>query len=343
MSRPQSHLDVIKPEFIQTLKDKAVLVIGDVMLDVYLLGEADRISPEAPVPIVNIKSERELLGGAGNVVRNIADLGGQATLVGAVGQDQRGERVHSLLCNKGIQSSLVSLPGRHTTVKTRIMAQRQQMIRLDHENDTPYEKDELNVLLETLDKHIAEHEIIILSDYSKGIVSDFFMFRFKEMLASKNPHAKVLIDPKPSHTALYHGAFALTPNIKETGESAGGMPVGNRDEILAAGRTIMKLTDAKYLLTTLGASGMALFLSLEDVWHIPTVARDVFDVTGAGDTVIATFGLALSAGFDPLVSAILANYAAGIVVGQVGVATVSPLELEEAITSLPQPEVSLWC
>lgn len=345
MGTTQSNV-IIRPDFVQRLKNKRVLVIGDIMLDNYLIGEAERISPEAPVPIVKVKSEREHLGGAGNVALSIAALGGQATIISAIGQDQGGERLQQLLSIRGVISSLITLQNRQTTIKTRIMAHRQQMIRLDQEQDKPYQGEELELLLTAIEKYIIDHEVIILSDYNKGIISEEFICRFQKILASKNPDAKVLIDPKPSNTRFYHlgnNLYALTPNLKETGECAGMMFIKNKTEILTAGRIIMDKTSVSHLLTTLGDSGMALFLSHEEVWYIPTVGRNVFDVTGAGDTVIATFGLGLSAGFDPLVSAILANYAAGIVVGYVGTATVSPSELEDAIKSLPQPSLSRWC
>lgn len=336
---------MVKPDFVRLLSDKPVLVVGDIMLDNYLTGVSERISPEAPVPIVKIENEKQALGGAGNVARSIAALRGKVTIIGAVGQDQSGEKVQELLTKKGILPSIITLPSRQTTVKTRVIAHRQQVIRLDHEENTPYNSKELAIILSSFEKYVSQHEIIILSDYNKGIVSKEFMVGFQDILLSKNPNAKVLIDPRPRNImyyALCKNIFALTPNRKETGESAGGMATSSQPELLAAGHAMMKLLSTKHLLTTLGESGMALFLSPKEIWHIPTVGRDVFDVTGAGDTVIATFGLALSAGIDPLISAILANYAAGVVVSKVGTATVSPNELEEAIISLPQPKLACW-
>lgn len=336
---------MVKSDFVRLLSDKPVLVIGDIMLDNYLIGISERISPEAPVPIVKIKNEKQSLGGAGNVARSIAALGGKVTIIGVVGQDQSGEKVQDLLTMKGILPSIITFSNRQTTVKTRVMAHRQQMIRLDHEESTPYNSKELAIVLSNFEKYVSQHEIIILSDYNKGIVSKEFMVGFQDILLAKNPNAKVLIDPRPCNIMYYtlcKNIFALTPNTKETGECAGGMATSSQTELLAAGHAIMKLLSTKHLLTTLGDSGMALFLSPKEIWHIPTVGRDVFDVTGAGDTVIATFGLALSAGLDPLISAILANYAAGVVVSQVGTATVSPDELEEAIISLPQPKLACW-
>ncbi len=332
----------IVPELVDKLSCKPVLVIGDIMLDQYLIGETERVSPEAPVPIVHISSEKKFLGGAGNVARNIAALGGSVKLVGAVGNDIHGDFIHGLLDKENISATLIKIDGRPTTVKTRVMSRRQQMIRLDQESRHSYTKKELEKLLSLIEHELVENQIIILSDYSKGLVSKTFMLDFTSLIKEKSPQAKILVDPKPSNVSLYNGFFALTPNIKETSESAGGMPVNSEEELLAAGRKILKHVSIKHLLATLGSNGMLLFLSPEEAWHIPTVGRDVFDVTGAGDTVIATFGLALSAGFDPLVSAILANYAAGIVVARVGAAVVTPGELQQAILALPQPELSLW-
>ncbi|MEG1610864.1 MAG: PfkB family carbohydrate kinase, partial [Bilophila sp.] len=299
------------PEMVDRLTGTRVLVVGDLMLDAYLLGDAERISPEAPVPVVRVESERYLLGGAGNVARNIAALGGKATLIGTVGEDPPAANIRSLLHNEGITAALVPLADRPTTVKTRIMARRQQMLRLDYENTAQLAEADLERVFEVIASELVEHELLILSDYSKGLVSAAFMRRLAEVIAGCPHPVKVLVDPKPSNVLLYAGAFLLTPNTKETGECA-GLPVRNQAEILAAGRKIFAEVGCAHLLTTLGSEGMALFLDRDDVWHLPTMARDVFDVTGAGDTVIATLGLALAAGVDLLASCVLANYAAGL-------------------------------
>lgn len=276
---------LLTPDVVGGLAGKRVLVVGDIMLDAYLIGDADRISPEAPVPVVRIEKERYLLGGAGNVARNIVALGGVATLAGVMGKDASADRIRGLVRDEGICGAFVALPQRPTTVKTRVMARRQQMLRLDSEDASPHQ-------------------------------------------------VKVLIDPKPSNVGLYGGSFLLTPNTKETGECA-GMPVRSREEILAAGRAILEKVGCPHLLTTLGSDGMALFSGPSEVWHVPTMAQDVFDVTGAGDTVIATLGLGLAAGLPLLASCVLANYAAGLVVAQVGAAVASPDALREAIRELP--------
>ena len=330
---------VLTPEAVERLAGKRVLVVGDIMLDAYLMGDADRISPEAPVPVVRIESERYLLGGAGNVARNIAALGGVATLAGAVGEDGSASQVRSLVNAEGIRSALIPFSGRPTTVKTSIIARRQQMLRLDQEDARPFSAAEQEAVLDVLAAELADHDVVILSDYNKGLVSAPFMARFRALLAGCGHPVKVLVDPKPGNAALYGGSYLLTPNTKETGECA-GLPVRNREEILAAGRAILEKVGCPYLLTTLGPDGMALF-SGPDVWHVPTMAQDVFDVTGAGDTVIASVGLGLAAGLELLSACVLANYAAGLVVAQVGAAVASPQALRQVIDELPVT-ISKW-
>lgn len=329
------------PASVASLAGKRVLVVGDVMLDAYLMGDAERISPEAPVPVVRVESERHLLGGAGNVARNIVALGGVATLAGTVGSDASAEKIRQLLDGEGIRSALVTLPQRPTTVKTRVMARRQQMLRLDQENSSDFSQQELDMILPVIASELGQHDVVILSDYSKGLVTSLFMTGLYSLLRALPHTVHLLVDPKPSNVDLYSGAFIMTPNTKETGECA-GMPVRNREEILAAGRTILTRTGCPHLLTTLGADGMALFRSPDEVWHVPTMAQDVFDVTGAGDTVIGTLGLGLAAGLDLLEACVLANYAAGLVVAQVGAAVASPDTLVEALGRLPAPHVSRW-
>lgn len=330
---------VLTPEAVDRLAGKRVLVVGDIMLDAYLMGDAERISPEAPVPVVRVESERYLLGGAGNVARNIVALGGVATLTGAVGEDASAARVRALVDAEGIRPALIPFAERPTTVKTRVMARRQQMLRLDQEDARPFSAAEQEAVLAVLAAELAVHDVVILSDYSKGLVSAPFMARFRALLAGCGHPVKVLVDPKPGNAALYGGSYLLTPNTKETGECA-GLPVRHRAEILAAGRAILEKVGCPYLLTTLGPDGMALF-SGPDVWHVPTMAQDVFDVTGAGDTVIASVGLGLAAGLDLLPACVLANYAAGLVVAQVGAAVASPQALRQVIADLPVT-ISRW-
>ncbi|WP_320173702.1 D-glycero-beta-D-manno-heptose-7-phosphate kinase [Maridesulfovibrio sp.] len=323
------------------LKDRKVLIIGDVMLDHYVIGSVERISPEAPVPVVQVTEEKYLLGGAGNVARNIVALGGEPHLTGFVGHDGEGEVFERLCSESGIPYSLYEADDRPTTKKTRVMAHNQQMVRVDREKTTDFADSLMDQLFAFLDREICDYKVVILSDYGKGLLSDSFFERFWKLLKEKNHKPHILVDPKTVNYDRYKSVSMLTPNSKEAGEGA-NMQVKTREDVLEAGRRLFDRIDPTHLLITLGGDGMALFESRNVVKHVPTFARKVFDVTGAGDTVIATLGLGLAAGLDPLTSAVLANYAAGIVVGQVGAATASVDELAEAVRNWPKPEVNIW-
>ncbi len=318
-----------------------VLVVGDVMIDAYLMGDAERISPEAPVPVVLVSEETRLVGGAGNVARNITALGGKAVLVGVRGNDAAGRDLASCLDADGIEAALISLKGRPTTLKTRILARQQQVLRFDREDASELAPRQITALLEVIGGHLAGCSAVVVSDYGKGIVSEALMRGVAQRIAATGRDIPVLVDPKPQNVSLYKGVTLLTPNAKETSRSV-NLPVKTPEEILRAGKTLMHMLGCKHLMTTLGAQGIAVFASADEVWHIPTVARQVFDVTGAGDTVIATTALGLAAGLPLVHSCILANYAAGLVVGKVGAATVTPAEVREAIASLPPPRIVRW-
>lgn len=198
---------LLTPDVVGGLAGKRVLVVGDIMLDAYLIGDADRISPEAPVPVVRIEKERYLLGGAGNVARNIVALGGVATLAGVMGKDASADRIRGLVRDEGICGAFVALPQRPTTVKTRVMARRQQMLRLDSEDASLLSSADQEALLSVITEQLPAHDVVILSDYSKGIVSLSFMSRLRGLLAASPHQVKVLIDPKPSNVGLYGGRF----------------------------------------------------------------------------------------------------------------------------------------
>jgi len=323
------------------LRDKRVLIVGDVMLDQYLCGDADRISPEAPVPVIRLEQERYYLGGAGNVARNVTALGGKASLVGIAGDDDAGHRIQSLLQQEAINAYLPLRPGRVTTLKTRVLARNQQMLRLDREHPCPLKPEEERLLLEHLAPMAEEHETLVLSDYGKGLISPSFMEVLREMLASLPRPPLLLVDPRPQHIPLYRGSFLLTPNQKESADAV-RLAAGTQGEILAAGRAVLAHSGVRHLLMTLGSQGMALFLSTGEVWCIPTSAQAVFDVSGAGDTVIGTAALGLAAGMPLLPTCMLANFAAGIVVAKVGTATVTPEELVNAVMTWPVPELEKW-
>lgn len=317
------------------------MIIGDLMLDHYMIGGVDRISPEAPVPVVRVEKESSLLGGAGNVARNITSLGGEALLVSTVGTDRDGDILHTLCNEAQIDTKLLKNATRPTTKKTRIIASNQQVVRVDQELVAPLEDAEFDELFNYLQGVINDYPVVILSDYGKGFISAEFMTRFMALLDTCSDRPMVLVDPKTVNYDLYQGVDLLTPNTKEAGEGA-GLPVKEQESVIRAGRSLFDRLNCKNLLITMGGDGMALFEGEDSIRHIPTFARKVFDVTGAGDTVIATIALALSAGTDLLTACTLANYAAGVVVAQVGAATASIGDLTEVVNELPEPEVTAW-
>ncbi|MDR2668604.1 MAG: PfkB family carbohydrate kinase, partial [Desulfovibrio sp.] len=313
---------------LRAMAGQRVLVVGDVMLDRYLSGEAARISPEAPVPVVRVENERLLPGGAGNVAVNIRALGGDAVLVGARGDDPEGRELERLLENAGVTAFLATFGGRPTTTKTRIIARGQQIARIDRERSDAFDEVECSAILKETACHAAECRALVLSDYRKGLLGARTADGLRNLAsAAKLP---LLVDPKPADINLYKGMTLLTPNAEEAGRAA-NMPVRTPGEIVAAGRRIMETTGCMKLVITLGERGMAVFEGDGPVWRIPTVARQVFDVTGAGDTVIAALALGEAASLPLIASCLLANYAAGIVVGKVGAASATPAMLAEAL------------
>ena len=326
---------------IGRLSTGRVLIIGDVMLDAYLMGDVERISPEAPVPVVRIESERYFVGGAGNVARNVKALGGDACLLSVCGTEKNGRAIKKLLRSEGICDALLPLGDRPTTVKTRVIARNQQMLRIDKELCSPLAKKTLESLRTNLAELLPNYGVVVISDYGKGLVSKEFMDMLRECAAASGNAPRIFVDPKTPNYPFYNGAHLLTPNTKETGE-ASGMPVTSREQIIAAGTSLFSKLNCSHVLTTLGAQGMAFFAGQTEVWHIPTVAQKVFDVTGAGDTVMATVALAMSVNVSPLDACVLANYAAGIVVGEVGAAVAKPNQLLQAIELCPPPDIRRW-
>lgn len=326
---------------LETFSSMRVLIIGDVMVDEYLTGDADRISPEAPVPVVRVEQEKHLVGGAGNVARNIRALGGQVALVGVRGSDAAGHKLEHCLHEDRVVFSLLSLENRPTTIKTRILARQQQVLRFDKEDSSPLPEADIEALLGLAAEHLPDCGAVVVSDYGKGLVSASLMSGLRKLIEQSGRQVPVLVDPKPVNFACYKGVTIMTPNTKETGESV-HMPVKTQEEILKAGQAILRELGCPHLVTTLGSRGMAVFESPDRVWHIPTTARQVFDVTGAGDTVIAVLALGFAAGLPLISSCLLANYAAGIVVGIVGAGTAAPHQIMEAASSLPLPQVARW-
>jgi D-beta-D-heptose 7-phosphate kinase/D-beta-D-heptose 1-phosphate adenosyltransferase len=315
---------------LKSLTGVPVLVLGDLMLDEFIWGNVVRISPEAPVPVVEITRQSFHVGGAGNVAANARTLGGDPVLVGVIGEDGPGERVRAELDRSGVRTELIlARGGRPTTVKTRIVAHNQQIVRADREqsDDLPASLEE--EVLDRVATALPGCRALVVSDYHKGVVTARVM-RAALGLA-KRRRIPVLVDPKVPHFSLYKGVSLVTPNTYEA-EQATGIAIRSTADLERAGREILKRLSCGAALVTRGEHGMSLFLKGKPPVHIPTSARQVFDVTGAGDTVIATLGLALGAGATLVQAARLANRAAGIVVGKLGTATVTPEEIEGAPT-----------
>jgi rfaE bifunctional protein kinase chain/domain len=313
---------------LDRLQGRKVLVLGDLMLDEYLFGEVSRISPEAPVPIVRVTRENWVLGGAANVAANLKALGAEPLVVGTLQKDVAGDRLMGIFAKLGIaRDGLVLDPSRPTIIKTRVIGQTQQMLRIDREEAGALNGAVVADLAERLVRLIPECGALIVSDYAKGVIGMEVM----EVVRTRCAAAGIpwVVDPKPSHRALYRGATLMTPNTKETSELAGHAAKTDAD-ITAAGNLLMLDLGLKGLLITRSEKGMALFTPDADhraPWMIPTEAREVFDVSGAGDTVIATFAAAVASGADWKDAAMLANAAAGLVVAKVGTATVTPAEI----------------
>lgn len=327
--------------YIDRMRSGKVLIVGDVMLDEYLIGDAERISPEAPVPIIKVESDSLLVGGAGNVARNIQALGGSANLVSMRGDDAPGHKLVHALDNDRIKHCFCVHPQRPTTMKTRVLARQQQVLRFDREDDSPYEDKDIDVLLANIRDRLPECGVVVVSDYGKGVVCERLMNGLRAAARTRPEGIPLLVDPKPGNLPLYKQVTLLTPNAKETSESV-SMPVRTPEQVIEAGKAIMRRLGCEHLITTLGSRGMAVFENQETVTHIPTTASQVFDVTGAGDTVISVLALALAVKVPLLQACLLANYAAGIVIRQVGAAVSTAEALKEAVITLPRPLMGKW-
>jgi D-glycero-beta-D-manno-heptose-7-phosphate kinase len=314
------------------MRGKRVLVVGDVMLDEFIWGKVARISPEAPVPVVEVTDQSFHLGGAGNVARNVRALGGEALLAGVIGRDSAGERVLEAAGAAGIESLLaVSDAGRPTTVKTRIVAHNQQVVRADRESASEVPDGVESAILEGARRVLGSCQALVVSDYQKGVVTASLLRRLLPL--ARRRRIPVLVDPKVRHFSLYKRVALVTPNQREA-EQASGIAIRGSSQLIAAGRELLKRLECRAVLITRGEQGMSLFERGRRPVHIPTAAREVFDVTGAGDSVIATLALALCAGARLPEAAALANYAAGVVVGKLGTASATPGELLSAAGTL---------
>ncbi len=310
-------------KIIQAFSEKTILVLGDVMLDRYLWGNVDRISPEAPVPVVAVKRETSCLGGAGNVSRNLQSLGASVLLVGVVGEDEAGSWIkHNAPSDRGILTD----PQRPTSIKTRVIAHHQQVVRVDQERIEPI-SDGIRSDIVSLVRH-ESYDGLLISDYNKGLISPGLM---KKILTTAQERAiPVFADPKVKNFRLFSPVTLITPNHDEA-EQIVHQACETDTEVERAGARILTRIDARYLIIKRGEKGMTVF-GKGRIFHIPTVAKEVYDVTGAGDTVIAAAGLSLLSGATIQEAAWLANAAAGIVVGKIGTATLSR---EELLTAIP--------
>ena len=314
-------------DILQSSRGKKVLVVGDMMLDQFIWGTVSRISPEAPVPVVQVSSDSFHLGGAGNVVNNIHALGGIPLPVGIIGEDDAAARIRKTLGENRIDSSgLVVDFSRHTILKTRIIAQNQQVVRTDREDKSPLSSAIQTAVTESCSRFVAEADAVIISDYNKGVISSFLM---KEILSlARQKDLMVLVDPKIEHVSYYAGATIITPNQLEA-ERMTGISITGEDSLISVGKELLQKLNCQAVLITLGEKGMSLFHNEGAHIPIPSVAKEIYDVTGAGDTVVSMMTLALLGGATHEAAAIMANYAAGIVVGKVGTAVVTAKELND--------------
>jgi D-beta-D-heptose 7-phosphate kinase/D-beta-D-heptose 1-phosphate adenosyltransferase len=328
MNAPRLTPDVSRG-VVSRFPDRRVLVVGDVMLDEYLWGDAGRISPEAPVPVVEVESESLRPGGAANVAWNIASLGGQVELLTVVGADARADDLRSVVADRGIPvDGVIEDPSRPTTLKTRIVASRQQVVRVDRESRAPLSGAVAERFRSALMARLDEVDGVIVSDYGKGIVEPGLM---EELVAAASARGVfVAVDPKESHFARYHGVSVVTPNVHEA-SGAAGIVARDAESLEQVGRKLLEELRSESVLVTRGPEGMSLYRPDEETTHIPVMAREVYDVTGAGDTVVAALTLARVAGADWPQAAVLSNAAAAVVVSQIGTACVTPKEVHAAV------------
>ncbi|MGV1098467.1 D-glycero-beta-D-manno-heptose-7-phosphate kinase [Thiovibrio sp. JS02] len=314
---------------VRKFKDANILVIGDIIVDHFIWGSVSRISPEAPVPVVDVTHESLLLGGAANVLHNIYAQEGRASLCGLIGKDAMGDHLLGLLAELGSGTAgIVRTGNRPTTLKTRIVAQSQQVVRFDREKTGEPAAERLTEIFRFLDDNLTEFNAVIVSDYNKGMINMPLMDQLRGRL--KKRKIPMIVDPKPQHPERFRGATIITPNHHEA-ERMSGMSIRSEADLQTAAHLLQKQLNCDSVLITRGEAGMALHEKGRPIFTIPTMAKEVYDVTGAGDTVIATLALGMAVGLSPADAATIANFAAGIVVGKVGTATASTAELLEAI------------
>ena len=327
MSRQSPKLQVPGARaLIERMRERRVLVVGDVMIDEWVWGQVSRISPEAPVPVVAVSSHSFTLGGAGNVASNLRAIGARVSFAGAIGNDAEGERVANLLETIEVErSGLITVDDRPTTRKTRIVAHNQQVVRADWESAAALSAADRARMCALVARLSREHDAVVFSDYAKGLLS-------RDVVEAALAAPLVAADPKPPNIELFSGVTCVAPNASEAA-AATGIPIVDEASLLRAGDALLERLGCRYVVITRGERGMALVGKHGEHLLIPSVARTVFDVSGAGDTVIAILSLALAAGAAIDVAVQLANFAAGAVVEKLGTATASPDEILELVES----------
>lgn len=319
-------------DIIENMEDKAVLVVGDIMLDRFVYGAVERISPESPVPVLSVKREAVMLGGAGNTLSNLIGLKTEARILSVIGDDSHGAEITALAAQQNIDThGLIMVQNRPTIVKTRFLAGHQQLLRTDYERISPLNAEDEQAILEEAEHLIEDVKVLILSDYGKGLLSKGLITSLIKL--AKDNDVKILVDPKGRDYSIYRGADIVTPNKSELEKATGGMPVGTDDEIIAAGQHLIKESGISTVLATRSKDGMTIVEPKnQDCIHIRSASDiEVFDVSGAGDTVIATVAATLAAGGSIEKAASLANVAGSIVVSKVGTAPIRAEELSKAL------------
>jgi D-beta-D-heptose 7-phosphate kinase/D-beta-D-heptose 1-phosphate adenosyltransferase len=321
-------------KYMDKFPEARILVVGDIIMDEYIWGNVSRISPEAPVPVVDVQDQTKMLGGAANVLNNIISLGGRAILCGVIGNDPTGREILERLKTTGSATrGIVVEQKRPTSIKTRIIAHNQQVVRFDRESRKGIESESRDKLLRIVQEQRGEIDAVLVADYGKGVVSEALMKSLRGLLPDMS--VPLAVDPKTGNFECYRGVDVITPNHYEAGAFS-RIEIMDEDTLVRAGRQMLDELDCGTVLVTQGKDGMTLFEKNGEISHIPTVAKKVFDVTGAGDTVISTFCLGLASGMDMKSAAVISNFAAGIVVGEVGTTTVKVDELRKVVLDLPK-------
>ncbi|MEO7038941.1 MAG: D-glycero-beta-D-manno-heptose-7-phosphate kinase [Candidatus Elarobacter sp.] len=307
-------------ELLARMAGRRIVVVGDVMIDEWIWGDVSRISPEAPVPVVAVREHTFTLGGAGNVASNLRALGARVSFVGGIGNDPEGARLRAMFDDLGVDArGLVPLNDRPTTRKTRVVAHNQQVVRADWESSAPLRDADRALVVERVREVARDAHAIVLSDYAKG-------FLHRDVVEASLAAPVVVADPKPANVAMFAGVTCIAPNVGEAAR-ASGIPVVDQASLEDAGRELIRMLGCRFVLITRGEHGMSLFGADGERFDVPAVARTVYDVSGAGDTVVAVLTLALAADIPAATATQLANFAAGAVVEKLGTATATPDEI----------------